>query len=325
MPNEKPGILLVNLGTPTTPTPSGVRDFLAEFLKDKRVISLTPWLWYPILYMLILPLRSPKVAKLYRSIWWPEGSPLRIITQRQVVALQKMMPDVLVYHAMRYGKPRINDVLQEIMSHQHTRLFVLPLYPQYSVTTTESVFDVLKTFSKKYKLPIYTLKHYHDHPLYIEALALSVEAHWQEKGRGDRLLLSFHGIPEEYFHAGDPYPEQCYETARLLANRLRLHEEAYCVTFQSRFGPKAWVKPYTVDVLKEWAMKGITHVDVISPSFSADCLETLEELSHTLKQGFLQAGGKHYHYIPALNDQAAHITLLAALCQTSNQILLDNV
>lgn len=319
-------VLLVNLGTPTEPTPKGVKAFLAEFLHDKRIIPLTRWLWCPLLHGVILPIRSPKVAKLYQSIWWKEGSPLRVITERQAAALQAMHPEWTVYHAMRYGEPHWRTVLDTIASNGHTSLHVLPLYPQYSVTTTESVFDVLKIAQKSGRLPpLTTLKSYHDHPLYIEALAQSVEAHWAQKGRGERLLLSFHGIPEEFHHAGDPYPLECKETARLLAARLQLPEDAYQVTFQSRFGPKAWVKPYTIDVLKAWAQAGIAHVDVISPSFSADCLETLEELSHTLKAEFLAAGGQHYHYIPALNDTAAHITLLSALCQTSMQIPLDNV
>jgi ferrochelatase len=270
-------------------------------------------------------LRSPKVAKLYQSIWWDEGSPLRVITTRTAVKLQAALSNNTVYVGMRYGEPNMRDVLKTIAQNNHGSLFVLPLYPQYSVTTTESVFDVLKQHHDLNLPPIHTIRSYHDHPLYIDALAQSIENHWRERGRGQRLLLSFHGIPEEYHHAGDPYPDQCHDTARLLAARLKLNAEEYQVTFQSRFGPKAWVKPYTVDVLKAWAGEGIDHVDVISPSFSADCLETLEELSHTLKQVFLAAGGQHYHYIPALNDSDSHIRLLSALIQTSNQIPLDNV
>ncbi|MFI4957411.1 MAG: ferrochelatase [Gammaproteobacteria bacterium] len=323
---SNPAIILVNLGTPTAPTTSAVKAFLAEFLHDKRVIPLTRFLWCPLLHFIILPWRSPRVAKLYQSIWWDEGSPLRVITERTTKALQAQNPDVAIYHAMRYGEPNLRDVLPHVASQNHSSIMVLPLYPQYSVTTTESVFDLLKALRPKLgATPIYTLKSYHAHPLYIEALAQSVEAHWAAKGRGQRLLLSFHGIPEEYHHAGDPYPNECRETARLLGHRLKLNEEAYQVTFQSRFGPKAWVKPYTVDVLKAWAAEGIDHVDVISPSFGADCLETLEELSHTLKADFLAAGGRHYHYIAALNDSPAHINLISALFQTSERILLDNV
>lgn len=319
-------IVLINLGTPTAPTSSAVKAFLSEFLHDKRVIPLTRFLWCPLLHFIILPLRSPKVAKLYESIWWKEGSPLRVITSRQASGLQQAMPEGTVYYAMRYGEPRWRDVFKVIAANNHTSLHVVPLYPQYSVTTTESVFDILKTAQRTFELPpITTLKTYHAHPLYIEALAESVEAHWSKKGRGERLLLSFHGIPEEYHHAGDPYPNECRETARLLAARLGITDDAYQVTFQSRFGPKAWVKPYTVEVLKAWAAEGIAHVDVMSPSFSADCLETLEELSHTLKAEFVGAGGRHYHYIEALNDSPAHIKLLLALSQTSAQTLLDNV
>ena len=319
---NNPAVILVNLGTPTAPTTPAVKSFLSEFLHDKRVIPLTRFLWCPLLHFIILPIRSPKVAKLYQSIWWKEGGPLRVITERTAKALQAADPDVTVYHAMRYSEPNLRDVLQHVKEQNHTSISVLPLYPQYSTTTTESVFDVLR----QSKLPsIYTIKTYHTHPLYIEALAQSVETHWATHGRGQRLLLSFHGIPEEYHHAGDPYANECRETARLLGTRLKLAEQDYQVTFQSRFGPKAWVKPYTVDVLKAWAAEGIEHVDVMSPSFAADCLETLEELSHTLKVDFLTAGGKRYHYIDALNDSPAHIKLLSVLSQTSAQTLLDNV
>jgi ferrochelatase len=308
-------ILLINLGTPNTPTPSGVWRFLSEFLTDKRVIQANPLIWYPVLWGLVLPLRVRRVSKLYQSIWMPQGSPIKVYTARQAEALQKRLDDnTRVYFAMRYGSPSIESVLKTIQQDKPNKISILPLYPQFSHTTTSSVVDAVQKAAKKLSLTDYhVIPEYYDHPLYIQALVNSIEEHWATQGRGERLLFSFHGLPEKYVTQGDPYPRHCEATVKAVANSLNLSSQDYQIAYQSRFGPTVWVSPYTDKVLTQWAGEGVRHVDIISPAFAADCLETLEELEVTNKEAFLEAGGERLHYIPALNDRDDHIEMMVQL------------
>jgi ferrochelatase len=307
-------VLLVNLGTPDAPTPKAVKRYLAEFLHDRRVIKLSRWLWCPLLHFIILPTRSKRVAKLYQAIWWDEGSPMRVITERKTEKLRAVLPEYEVFFAMRYGKPSMQSVLEAIAAKDFAELIVLPLYPQYSDTTTASVADQLKKIQKTLKLPPLKFIHdYHNHPDYIAALANSIQKHWDENGKAEKLIFSFHGIPKKYVHDGDIYPEHCHATVAGVVEKLGLAEHEYQTTFQSRFGPTEWVKPYTDATLIDWAKQGIKHVDVLSPAFAADCLETLEELKVTNRDLFFQHGGEKFDYIAALNESDEHIQMLAGL------------
>ncbi len=314
------GILLTNLGTPGAPTPAALRRYLAEFLWDRRVVDAPRPLWWLILHGLILRTRPRRSAAAYRKIWGETGSPLLAIGRRQAEGLQQALADggddgPRVVLAMRYGQPSIRAGLERLRELNANRILVLPLYPQYSATTTASTFDAIAGVFRDWpRLPeLRMVMHYHDHPAYIAALAASIRDHWREHERGERLLFSFHGIPQDYFEAGDPYPCECHKTARLVAEALGLPEDAWALAFQSRFGPRAWVQPYADDTLREWAAQGHKRVDVICPGFAADCLETLEEIALRYRALFLDAGGKAFHYIPALNDQDAHIQVLAGL------------
>lgn len=312
--SSKIAILLVNLGTPDAPTPEAVKRYLAEFLHDPRVIKLTRWIWCPLLHFIILPLRSRRVCHLYEHIWTPQGSPMRVIMQAQQAALQSRYTDMDVYDAMRYGNPSIKSVMQKIAEKSYRSLIVLPLYPQHSDTTTRSVIDACQAAASDLKLPPMTfIPAYYQHPAYIAALAESIREHWVTQGRGERLLLSFHGIPERYVQQGDVYPQHCQETVRRVADALHLKDGEYAMAYQSRFGPSAWLKPYADEILKRWAGQGIKHVDVISPAFAADCLETLEEIAIGYQSQFRTAGGEALHYIPALNTRTQHIDCMAAL------------
>lgn len=308
-------VLLINLGTPDEATPAGVKRFLGEFLGDRRVIQSNPLIWYPILHGIVLPLRAKRVAKLYQSIWMPDGSPIKVITARQAKVLQmRLGADARVYFAMRYGSPSIESVLKQIVSDGADKITVLPLYPQFSHTTTSSVQDAIDKAAKKLKLPpMRVLPAYYDHPLYIQALANTIKEHWAREGRGERLLFSFHGLPEKYVAQGDPYPKHCEATVKAVVDLLGLMPEEYQIAYQSRFGPTVWIGPYTDHTLEQWAAQGIKHVDIISPAFAADCLETLEELEISNKEGFIEAGGERLHYIPALNDRADHIEMMLDL------------
>jgi ferrochelatase len=321
--HPKTAVILVNLGTPDAPTPAAVRRYLGEFLWDRRVIEgrgLRRALWWLLLNLVILRLRPRKVARLYQKIW-KQDSPMRQILNQQVASLQLLLqknyPDSSpqVFSAMTYGDPSLTRCLLELSQSGYKRMLVMPLYPQYSATSTAPIYDRVARFQQNSRevCDIRIVKEYHDHPLYIEALAQSVRAHWQAHPPAERLLLSFHGIPKAYADQGDPYPKQCLKTAELLARKLNLIEGAYLASFQSRFGPAEWVQPYTDAALKGFAQQGITSVDVISPAFSADCLETLEEIAIQNRELFEKAGGEVYRYIPALNNSQAHIHLLAAL------------
>lgn len=310
------GVLLVNLGTPAAPTATAIRRYLREFLLDRRVVEMTRWVWLPVLYGLILPLRPLKLQHSYAAIWTPQGSPLLAISRRQQAALQAALgAEVPVALAMRYGQPSIRDALDELARQDVRRIVVLPLYPQYSATTTASVLDEVFNVLRAWRwLPeLRTVNHYHDDEGYIAALSASVEAQWQQRGRGEHLLMSFHSIPLAYFRAGDPYYCHCQKTARLVAERLGLAEGEWSVSFQSRIGRTPWLQPYTEPHLQQLAARGIRRLDVLCPGFAADCLETLEEIALRYAESFRKAGGTTLHYLPALNDAPAHIDALRIL------------
>ncbi|MBB1489248.1 ferrochelatase [Oceanospirillum sp. D5] len=318
MLKKKQGILLVNLGTPDAPTPAAVKRYLAEFLHDYRVVDLSRWLWCPILHGIILNTRPKRVAAAYASIWTEQGSPLLAISQQQQKALQAKLKydgyDIPVELAMTYGNPSMSAGLDALVAKGVEEIIVLPLYPQYSATTTGAVFDQLaRVIAKRREFPAITfIRDYYQSESYIEALANSVREHWQEKGKGNRLLVSFHGIPQRYADNGDPYPEHCKATARALADKLELEDRQWICSFQSRFGKEEWIKPYTDVTLEQWAEE-IERVDVICPAFSVDCLETLEEIQVENRDLFVEKGGQELSYIPALNDRPDHIEMMAEL------------
>ncbi|MDX1654314.1 MAG: ferrochelatase [Candidatus Competibacteraceae bacterium] len=314
------GILLANLGTPEAPTAPALRRYLAQFLSDPRVVEVPRLVWLPVLHGIILRTRPAKSAKKYRQVWTPEGSPLLTISRRQGAGLQERLDKrvlglVRVAVGMRYGEPSIPGALEELRRQGAERILLLPLYPQYSASTTASSFDALAATLGGWRwLPeLRVVNGYHDHPPYIRTLADSVRSAWQLGQPGQRLLFSFHGLPKRNLLAGDPYHCQCHKTARLVAQSLDLPDERWAVSFQSRFGPAEWLKPYTDETLGEWARQGLKAVDVICPGFSADCLETLEEIAQENRDIFLQAGGEAYRYIPALNDRPQHLDMLADL------------
>ncbi len=311
------GILLTNLGTPDAPTAKALRTYLKEFLWDPRVVEQPRWLWWLVLNIVILNIRPAKSAAAYRKVWTDEGSPLLAISKKQCHKLHLALQEKLGEHihvelAMRYGNPSIEAGLEALRAKNCRKIIILPLYPQYSATTTASTFDAIAEVLKSWRrIPeLHLIDAYYDHPAYIDALAQSVEQYWQQHGRSERLLMSYHGIPERYFKSGDPYPCHCRKTARLLSQRLELNDEQAHVAFQSRFGREPWLQPYTDATLKAWGKQGLESVDVICPGFSADCLETIEEVGMENRDYFLSAGGQQYRYIPALNDSDAHITAL---------------
>lgn len=312
------GVLLVNLGTPDAPERTAVRRYLKQFLWDPRVVEMPRPLWWLILNGVILTTRPQRSARAYASIWGADGSPLLSISRAQHVRLMAALgPDLKVELAMRYGQPSIPNALAALRRAGARRILVLPLYPQYSATTTASVFDAVTREMRGWRwLPeMRFINQYHDDPGYIAALADSVRAYQAEHGRSQRLVMSFHGLPQAYFDAGDPYYCHCQKTARLLAESLGLAPEDYAVTFQSRLGVKAWLQPYTDEYLQGLPAQGIRHVQVICPGFSVDCLETLEEVAMENREHFLAKGGESYDYIPCLNDGEGHIAFLQGLVQ----------
>jgi ferrochelatase len=323
---ERIGVLLVNLGTPDAPTPAAVRRYLAEFLWDPRVVEQPRWPWWLVLHGIILRLRPRKVARNYGKIWTEQGSPLLVHSQAQARALQSQLdasyPDRFsVSLAMRYGKPTIDHGLQQLQAAGTRRIIVLPLYPQYSATTSGSTFDAVSQILQDWRwVPdLRFIAHYHDDETYIQALAASIREYWQQHGQADKLVFSFHGLPQRYFRAGDPYFCECHKTARLLAETLQLDADRWQLTFQSRFGREAWLQPYTDHTLRDLARAGTSHVQVICPGFSADCLETLEEINEQNRALFLAAGGERFDYIPALNDRPDHIAMMRQLIENSSR------
>lgn len=320
------GVLLVNLGTPDAPDRASVRRYLKEFLWDPRVVEMSRPLWWLVLNGVILNTRPARSAHAYQKVWTEHGSPLLTISRQQRAALADVLAErfgtrVPVALGMRYGNPSIRSALEELRDAGVRRILVLPLYPQYSATTTASIFDAVTTELRGWRwLPeLRFINHYHDEPAYIGALADSVRRHRLEFGDADRLLMSFHGIPEEYFHKGDPYFCECQKTGRLLAEQLDLGPDQWQLTFQSRLGPKQWLQPYTDKTLEGMAQSGIKSVQVLCPGFSADCLETLEEVAMEDRDIFLAAGGERYEYIPCLNDDNDHIAMLAGLVDQHTQ------
>ncbi|ENA1772985.1 ferrochelatase [Yersinia ruckeri] len=312
---SKLGVLLVNLGTPDAPTAQAVKRYLAEFLSDSRVVDTSPLLWWPLLRGIILPIRSPRVAKLYQSVWMDEGSPLLVFSRRQQKALAARMPDTPVELGMSYGSPSLPEAIEKLLAQGITKLVVLPLYPQYSCSTSAAVWDAVARILKNYRrLPsVSFIRDYAEHPAYISALKQSVERSFEQHGLPDRLILSFHGIPKRYAQLGDDYPLRCEDTSRVLTAALPLPAEQIMMTYQSRFGREPWLTPYTDETLKSLPAQGIKHIQLICPGFSADCLETLEEIKEQNREIFLHAGGEKFEYIPALNDDVAHIDLLEEL------------
>lgn len=314
-------VLLVNLGTPDEPTPSAVRRYLAEFLADPRVVEIPRAIWLPILYGLILPLRARASAQKYRTIWTPDGSPLKVWTEKQAKLLQGWLDEhghgVQVRHAMRYGGPSIASQLGALKAAGAERILVLPCYPQYSGTTTASVIDAVNRWcAGERSVPeLRFVNRYHDDAGYIAALARGVERLWRAEGRADHLVMSFHGVPERTVRLGDPYRDQCENTARRLAARLMLEPGEYTLAYQSRFGKAKWLEPATEPTLQALAMKGVTKVDVVCPGFTSDCLETLEEIAQEARAAFLQSGGKEFRYIPCLNDEPGWIAALGSIAQ----------
>ena len=315
------GVLLVNLGTPTAPTAKAVRPYLAEFLGDPRVIEYPRWLWWLILHGVILRTRPARSAHAYARIWTDEGSPLRFGSEALATGLQaellQQRPNapIRVALAMRYGEPSVAHTIERLQREGVRRLLVLPLYPQYSATSTGSVIDAVADTLKTLRWPpeLRLVNDYHDDPGHIEALAQSIERWWRAHGRGDKLLLSFHGIPERYLHAGDPYFCQCHATTRLLRERLRLSEDELIISFQSRVGRERWLQPYTDVTVRQLAEQGVKKLDVACPGFAVDCLETLEEIAMQNRDFFIAAGGQALRYIPALNDSAGQVGSLASL------------
>ncbi|WP_411545278.1 ferrochelatase [Klebsiella pneumoniae] len=315
MHQTKTGILLANLGTPDAPTPGAVKRYLRQFLSDKRVVDTSRLLWWPLLRGVILPIRSPRVAKLYQSVWMEEGSPLMVYSRRQQQALVTRLPDTPVALGMSYGSPSLASAVDDLLAQGVEHIVVLPLYPQYSCSTVAAVWDELaRILAKKRAIPgISFIRDYAEHPDYIHALAASVRASFAVHGEPDLLLLSYHGIPQRYANQGDDYPQRCRDTTRELVSALGLPPERVMMTFQSRFGREPWLTPYTDETLKMLGEKGTKHIQVLCPGFAADCLETLEEIAVQNREIFLEAGGKQYEYIPALNADAAHIEMMVNL------------
>lgn len=315
MRQTKTGILLANLGTPDAPTPEAVKRYLRQFLSDPRVVDTSPALWWPLLRGVILPLRAPRVAKLYQSIWMEDGSPLMVYSKAQQQALAQRLPDTPVALGMSYGSPSLESAVDDLLASGVEHMVVLPLYPQYSCSTVAAVWDELaRILARKRGIPgVSFIRDYADDSSYIDALAKSARDSFAQHGEPDLLLLSYHGIPQRYADEGDDYPQRCRDTTRELVSALGLPPEKVMMTFQSRFGREPWLTPYTDETLKMLAEKGTRHIQVMCPGFAADCLETLEEIAVQNREIFLEAGGKQYEYIPALNATPEHIEMMVKL------------
>ena len=320
------GVLITNLGTPDAPTPAALRKYLGEFLSDSRVIETPKIIWWFVLHCIILRTRPRRSAEAYKKVWTENGSPLLDISIKQSIKIQSEISKhidgpIKVELAMRYGNPSIESGLEKLRAANAKRILIFPLYPQYSAATTASTFDAVSDVLKKWRwIPeIRMINHYHDNPDYITALSNSIKAYWQTHTKPEKLLFSFHGLPKDYFLAGDPYHCECHKTARLVAEKLELQEDEWQLTFQSRFGPREWLQPYTDITLKELAANGTKSVQIACPGFSADCLETIEEIDMQNRDFFTEAGGEEFSYIPALNDSDEHIDVICKLIQTHCQ------
>ncbi|MDD4928062.1 MAG: ferrochelatase [Gallionella sp.] len=323
---QKTGILLVNLGTPDAPTANAVRPYLKQFLGDPRVVEIPKLLWWLILNGIILNVRPKKSAAKYASVWLPEGSPLRVYTERQAKLLKEDLAErtqapLVVDFAMSYGKPSIPDALRRLKEQNCQRILIAPMFPQYAASSTAPVFDqVFDAMKQMRNVPaVRTIKNFHDDKGYIKALAASINDYWTVHGRPEKLVMSFHGVPQYTLDKGDPYHCECHKTGRLLAEALGLQKEEYAVSFQSRFGRAEWIKPYTTATLVELGRQKTRRVDVVCPGFVGDCLETLEEIAMEGREDFHAAGGGEYHYIPCLNDRADWIHALTDLVMDNLQ------
>ncbi|MCV2886584.1 ferrochelatase [Aestuariibacter sp. AA17] len=319
---DKVGVLITNLGTPEAPTTKALRPYLKQFLSDPRVVEVPKVIWWLVLNLVILRFRPKRSAHAYSTVWTDEGSPLLLHTQKQAEALQQkcktqLGEGVVVDFAMRYGSPSVSEVVDAMLQQGVRKLLVLPLYPQYCASTTASTFDALADdFTKRRWLPeLRFITHYHDEDEYIQAVADKIREHWSEHGTADKLLLSYHGIPKRYLTNGDPYHCECHKTSRLVAEKLGLNKAQYMTTFQSRFGREEWLTPYTDETLKSLPSQGVESVQVVCPGFSADCLETIEEIGVENRDYFMEAGGKRYEYIEALNSDPKHIDALYAIIE----------
>ena len=317
---RKIGVLLVNLGTPDAPTTSAVRKYLSEFLSDPRIVEIPRLIWWLILNLIILNIRPKKSRDLYRKIWLDKGSPLLVISKSIVEKLKqsKNISDkkyIIIDLAMRYGNPSIKTSLENFKKHNINKLAVIPMFPQYSAATTASIFDKLsEELSKWRNIPdLRFLSTYHDNNLYINACAQKIKNSWAKQEKAKKLVFSFHGLPQINLHKGDPYHCYCHKTARLIADELKLDQEDYIVTFQSRFGKQVWLKPYTDDVLAKLAADGVDSVDIFCPGFLCDCLETLEEINMQSREHYISSGGENFNYIAALNDDEENILSLETI------------
>jgi ferrochelatase len=323
---EKTAILLINLGTPDAPTAKAVKPYLRQFLSDPRVVEIPKPIWWLILNGIILNIRPKKSAAKYASIWMPEGSPLKVNTERQALQLQKNLSQkltdlpVVVDYAMSYGNPSIASVMAKLKAQNCQRILILPLYPQYAASATASALDaVYADLHKTRNMPaVRSIKHFHDDAGYIKSSAQNIRDYWDIHGKPDILVMSFHGVPQYTLEKGDPYHCECLKSGRLIAEELGLNKEQYRISFQSRFGKAEWVKPYTTATLIELGKKKTQRIDVVCPGFVADCLETLEEIAQEGKEDFQHAGGGGYHYIPCLNDRPEWIRAMTDL-------VLDNL
>lgn len=309
--SQKTGVLLVNLGTPASPTTKAIKHYLTEFLHDRRVVDLSPFVWYPLLHGIILPKRAKRLSLLYQSIWLKEGSPLWVNSQLQQQALQALLPQLSIRLAMTYGSPSIKEGLEALSGMEH--IIILPLYPQYSSSTTAAVWDAVYRYyqTQRYIPELSLIRDYADHPLYIRALTQTILHASETQGKPDAVLFSYHGIPKRYVDNGDDYEQRCQLTTDNVIKDAQLHNAL--ISYQSQFGKEAWLQPYTNEVLQYLPMQGIKRLHVICPGFASDCIETLEEINVQGRKTFLASGGEHYHYIPALNAQALHIELLRQL------------
>ena len=323
--DDKTGVLLTNLGTPDAPTAKAVKPYLKEFLSDPRVIELPKFFWQIILRGIILQIRPRRSAKIYKSVWTKEGSPLLQISEKQINLVKKKLniyyPNTIFVLAMRYGNPSIENALKELKHKKVRRLLVFPLYPQYCAATTASTFDAVTNVLQKTRwIPeLRFINQYFEEEAYIKALAHSIQQFWNKNGKPQKIVFSYHGIPKKYHTQGDPYHCFCLKTTRLVKEYMQLSDEEVLTTFQSRFGRQEWLQPYTSQTLKELPNQGIKKINIISPGFSADCLETLEELEVENREYFEKAGGEDYHYIPCLNDNLMHIDMMEHLINKHTQ------
>ncbi len=321
MADKITGVILVNLGSPATPTRRGVKLFLREFLSDPRVVEIPRLFWWVVLNGFVIPLRSKRVSEAYQAIWLPEGSPLTVYTQMLAenvkTAVESAGQDktMSITWAMTYGGPSISKRVREFSSTGVDAILIIPLFPQYSGTTTGAVYDLVASLIKSQRevSNFRIVKDYHCDPAYIEALACRVKEHWEENGRNEKLLMSFHGLPIKCVKNGDPYAKQCENTAKALAEFLNLDRDEWDISYQSRFGRERWLQPYTNDMLESWAKKGVLSVDVICPAFASDCLETLEEIGKECRELFFAAGGSNFSLIPCLNAHPAHVKMIENL------------